>query len=77
MPSHSGREDLEITLLWPETNKGEEAVIKCPCGNGSSGGEILKANRYCGEDAEWSQANIAACNFSDLAREICQLREVF
>ena len=78
--SHSGKQDLVVMLFWPETNIGEEAVVSCPCGNGSSGGHTLQASRYCGGDftrgAEWSKGNVAACNFSDLAREICQLRNV-
>ena len=80
IPSHSGKQDLVLVLFWPETNIGEEAVVSCPCGNGSSGGQILQASRYCGGDftrgAEWSKGNVAACNFSDLAREICQLIKV-
>ena len=77
IPSSSGREDLTITIMWPETNIGGEAIVKCPCGEG---GGILQATRYCGGDftngAKWSETNVAACNFSDLAREICQLRNV-
>ena len=45
----------------------------------SEGGEILEA-RYCGGEfingAMGSEVNIAACNFSDLTREICILRNV-
>ena len=54
----------------------------CPCGNKSSegGGGILQATRYCGGDftsgAMWVEPNVAACNFSDLTREICGLRNV-
>ena len=48
--SHSGKRDLELILSWPETNIGGEAIISCPCGNGSSGGQILQASRYCGGD---------------------------
>ena len=63
--------------MWPETNIGGEVILKCPCGED---GGIIQATRYCGGDfsngAKWSNGNIAACNFSDLAREICQLRNV-
>ena len=55
--------------------------MSCPCGNGDSKGDgILQATRYCGGDfnngAMWSEASVAACNFSDLTHEICQLRNV-
>ena len=74
IPASSGRQDLNITIVWPETNIGGLAVVTCPCG------KTLQANRYCGGDftngAKWAEANVAACNFSDLAREICQLRNV-
>ena len=58
-----------------------QVIRTCPCGNKSSeGGGILEATRYCGGDftngAMWAEANIAACNFSDLAREICDLINV-
>ena len=56
-------------------------IKSCPCGNNSSeGGGILQATRYCGGDfisgAMWTEPNVAACNFSDLTREICDLRNV-
>ena len=54
-------------------------VVNCPCGNASSE-EQLQATRYCGGDftngALWDTAGVSRCNFSDLAREICQLRHV-
>ena len=81
IPSHSGRQDLNIAILWPETNIGVQVIRSCPCGNQSSeGGGILTATRYCGGDfingALWSGANAMACNFSDLTREICGLINV-
>ena len=81
IPSHSGRQDLNITILWPETNIGVQVIRSCPCGSKSSkGGGILEATRYCGGDftngATWAEANIAACNFSDLTRDICDLINV-
>ena len=81
IPSYSGRKDLNISISWPETNVGVKAVVSCPCGNGDSRRDgILQATRYCGGDfssgAMWSEPSVAACNFSDLAREICQLRNV-
>ena len=80
IPSSSGRQDLNITIFWPETNIGGQAVVKCPCGNGSLDNQLLQATRYCGGNftngAKWTEANIAACNFSDLTREICRLKNV-
>ena len=80
IPSSSGRQDLNITLFWPEANIGRQAVVNCPCGNGSSNNGLLQATRYCEGNftngAKWTEANIAACNFSDLAREICRLKNV-
>ena len=67
--------------MWPETNIDELAEVDCPCGNVTSVGESLRATRYCGGDfthgSQWRNPNVAACNFSDLAREICQLAEVY
>ena len=79
--SYSGRQDLTITISWPETNVGVQAIMTCPCGNRDSKGEgIFQATRYCGGDfvngAMWFEPSVAACNFNDLAREICQLRNV-
>lgn len=81
IPSHSGNKNLTITINWPETNIGVEAVVDCPCGgNGTSGGGQLQAYRYCGGDftngAVWTTTDVSRCNFSDLARKICRLRNV-
>ena len=81
IPSHSGRQDLNITIFWPETNIGVQVIKSCPCGNKSSEERgILQATRYCGGDftsgGMWTEPNVAACNFSDLTREICGLRNV-
>ena len=80
IPSSSGRQDLNITLVWPETNIGGQALVYCPCGNGPSNIGLLQATRYCGGNftngAKWTKSSIAACNFSDLAREICRLKNV-
>ena len=79
--SHSGNPNLTISIKWPETNIGERAKVDCPCGNISSQKGSLIATRYCGGDfsngGQWENPNVAACNFSDLAREICQLAEVY
>ena len=67
--------------MWPEVNIGVQVIRSCPCSNKSSEGSgILQATRYCGGDftsgAMWTEPNVAACNFSDLTREICGLRNV-
>ena len=56
-------------------------MVDCPCGtNGTSGGGKLQATRYCGGDytngAVWDTPGVMKCNFSDLARTICRLRDV-
>ena len=79
IPSHSGRQHLKFVIEWPETNIGGLVVDSCPCGDILLEGQ-LQATRYCGGDftngALWDTADVSRCNFSDLAREICQLRDV-
>ena len=79
IPSHSGTERLNIVITWPETNIGGLAIVNCPCGNLSKEGQLI-AIRYCGGDftdgAVWGIPDVVQCNFSDLAREICQLKNV-
>ena len=67
--------------MWPEANIGVQVIKSCPCGHkNSEGGGILQITRYCEGDftsgALWTEPNVAACNFSDLTREICRLRNV-
>ena len=67
--------------MWSEANIGVQVNRSCPCGNkNSEEGGILQATRYCRGDftsgAMWTAPNVAACNFSDLTREICGLRNV-
>ena len=54
--------------------------MKCPCGGVDLGTGSLEARRYCGGNftngAHWEEAFLAPCNFSDLAREICNLAKV-
>ena len=70
-----------IIIKWPETNIGEIAVVNCPCGsNDMSAGGTLKASRSCGGDftngALWQAPSVMKCKLSDLARMICQLKDV-
>lgn len=79
--SQSGDPNLSIVITWPETDIGQTVYVGCPCGELSiSTEQELLASRYCGGDftngAEWQEADIAACNFSDLARTICSLANV-
>ena len=69
-----------ITILLSEANIGVQVIRSCPSGNKTSEGRgILQAIGYCGGDftngAMWIP-NVPACNFSDLTREICGLRNV-
>lgn len=52
IPSISGDKNLDITITWPETNIGVNAIVDCPCGsnNSSIGGHKIQASRYCGGD---------------------------
>lgn len=82
IPSPNNDETLKIVVQWPETNIGETATVKCPCGNSSSGESGLLATRYCGgnfqQGGQWSEnPDITACNFSVFARKICQLSQVW
>ena len=71
---------MTVHIIWPETNIGEFSEVDCPCGNVTSKVGSLIGTRYCGGDftngGQWRNPNVASCNFSDLAREICQLAEV-
>ena len=56
-------------------------IKSCPCGKKNLEEEgILQATRYCGGDftsgAMWTEPNVAACIFSDLIHDICDLRNV-
>ena len=68
-------------MTWPETNIGVLAVVDCPCGsNRTLGNGKLQATHYCGGDFTngplWHTLDMVQCNFSDLARIICQLKDV-
>ncbi len=81
IPSHSGNENLTITVNWDETNIGDTAKSICPCGDLTAfGAGALFATRYCGGDfnngGRWSTPDISQCNFTDLSRDICLLLNV-
>ena len=80
LPSPSGKAELDVEIVWPETNIGLVAVVKCPCEGVDLGTGNLEATRRCGgnfdEGSEWEQAMAAPCNFSDTAREICKIAKV-
>ena len=71
---------LRITLEWPETNLGVTANVPCPCGENVSTGS-LEATRYCAgnfqDGAYWEDPHDSPCDFSDIARELCQLNNVW
>ena len=77
VPSQSSSE-LDFLLQWPETPVGAVAEVQCPC----VGVNLhLVATRECGGNfisgGRWEQPVDAPCNYSDLARELCQLSEVW
>lgn len=78
IPPHTSTTNISITIVWLENNLGQDVTVACPCGGGTLPG--LAATRTCTGDfisgAIWSPENVAACNFSDLAREICELKDV-
>ena len=80
IPSHSGNPNLNVTIVWHETNIGSNATVQCPCAGVDLGGGELYAYRYCGGDfingSRWSKGIVEACNFTDRAREICKLASV-
>lgn len=81
IPSHTGRADLNITIVWPETDIGQTAVVQCPCDGINLGGGALYARRYCGGDffvngSSWAEGDTALCDFTDRARELCRLASV-
>lgn len=80
IPSLSGDEKLDIVIEWPETNIGLVAVVKCPCEGVDLGTGSLEASRRCGgnfdDGASWEDGYVAPCNFTDIAREICQIAQV-
>ena len=80
LPSPSGNAEFDLVIKWPETNIGSVAVVKCPCEGVDLGTGNLEAMRRCGgnffEGSKWEEAMVAPCNFSDVAREICQIAKV-
>ena len=77
--SDSNRPDLRTSLVWPETNLGQVAILNCPCGSDVTT-SLLQASRYCAGSFEngayWSTPFDDLCDFSDVAREICLLSSV-
>ena len=80
IPSISANSQLDVIINWPEVNLGQDAVVRCPCGGIDLGNGNLEARRYCGgtfsEGAQWEDGFVTPCNFSDTAREICNLANV-
>lgn len=75
------RTDLDITLMWPESNLGETPEISCPCSNLSLvDGQSHTASRRCGGNflvgASWEDPEDSACNFTEIARQLCRILEV-
>ena len=79
LPSPSNNNDLSITIEWTEADIGEMVYTLCPCGEITAENNLI-ASRYCSGDfitgGVWAEADTTACEFSDLARELCQLLQV-
>lgn len=62
--------------MWSEVAIGTVQEIMCPCRVSVP----LNATRVCGGDfvsgGKWQQPSDSACNFDDLAAQLCQLPEV-
>ena len=81
IPSYqSGNESLEFSIIWPEINLGDIAIVECPCGGLNLNSTALIATRECRGDyetgAQWRSPNVSPCNFTDTTRELCDLVEV-
>ena len=69
-------------IVWPETEIGEVASVRCPCG--PEGENPLPpqsvATRRCGgnydDGAEWGPQMCTECQFSDDRFQLCELLEV-
>ena len=55
-------------------------MVECPCGGLNLSSTALIATRECGgtyeNGAEWGEAMVAACNFTDQTRMLCNLAMV-
>ena len=65
-------------VVWPETEIGEVATVRCPCG--SEGAPQSVATRRCGGNymggAEWDSQMCTECQFSGSRLQLCALLEV-
>lgn len=78
IPPHTNRTNISVTIEWPESNLGDDVRVRCPCGDQNA--SSLMATRSCrgnfNNGGLWEEAYVVPCNFSDFAREICELTEV-
>ena len=62
--------------MWSEVAIGTVQEIRCPCRVSVP----FNATRVCAGDfvsgGEWQRPSDSACNFDDLAAQLCQLPEV-
>ena len=67
-------------VTWPETEIGDVASVRCPCGLNDPLIDMLMGTRRCGgtyeSGAEWEEPQCDSCDFSNTRRELCALAEV-
>ena len=79
LPSPSGDPNLNLTIVWPETDIGQKRPQNCPCGPDDFPLPVVRqVSRTCGGTFEgkaiWKRPdNISTCEFSDAARRLCNL----
>ena len=65
------------SITWPQTEIGETATVKCPCGVEDELINRLQATRVCGgtytSGAEWKDPICEECKFSETRRKLCSL----
>ena len=68
---------LDFYLHWPETLVGVVAGVQCPCDLAPM---LRTATRHCDGDyvigAMWEKPLDESCNFTNVARRLCQMPEV-
>ena len=69
-------------ITWPETEIGEVASVRCPCGPDDQNPLPPQsvATRRCagnyGDGARWENPSCAPCQFTDSRLTLCSLLEV-
>ena len=68
------------SVTWLETEIGQVASVRCPCGVSDPLIQLLRGTRRCGgtydTGAVWEEPQCDTCQFSSTRRALCQLAEV-